>query len=107
MSKEIDQLSDRMTVIETVLLGVNKENGLNGDIKEIKKVMYDMKSMIEKVDVDINKPDIGIVDRLKKTEKSTEDYKNFKKKIIYGIATIKVTILAIIYLVNKFNIFGV
>ena len=98
---------DRMTVIETVVMGVNKDNGIHGSVKRIESILDNMKHTVDIIDSDINNKDTGIKDRMKCSEDYIDSLNKFKLKIytISGGAYVLMGIL--VWLAEKFNFFGV
>ena len=102
----IGTLLDRMAVMETVVMGVNKEDGIYGSLKKIEDTLGGMKTVIESISTNINNPDTGINAQIKCNKEDISVLKTFKTKVIAGILAAKTILLGIIYVVNKFNIFG-
>jgi len=104
--KNIGTLLDRMAIMETVVMGVNKQDGIYGSLQKIENTMGDMKGIIENISSNINNPDTGINAQIKCNKEDISVLKTFKTKVIAGILAAKTILLGIIYVVNKFNIFG-
>lgn len=113
IKKSMGLILDRMTILETVVMGVNKSNGLAGSLKKIENFIENTKPIIDKIHNDIYDPNVGIHEQIKCIKKERKEdkeainiLKNFKIRIYAITATAYALISAFVYLVNKFNLFG-
>ncbi|MCP4650371.1 MAG: hypothetical protein GY853_09880 [PVC group bacterium] len=101
----VGTLLDRMSILETVVMGVNKDNGIHGSLKKIESLIENMKPNLNKLYSNTYDKDIGVNTRLKNVENDRDDYKKFKTRVYATVGTAQVFMVGIIYIINKFNLF--
>jgi hypothetical protein len=113
IKENVGTLLDRMTKLETVVMGINNHEGMYGSLKKIEKLIENIKPLTEKINLDINNPNTGINDQIKEIKDEIKedknaiiDLKSFKLKVITVFTVAQTALACFIYIVNKFNLFG-
>ena len=92
VSTTVNHINDRLSIVETVLLGVNKSNGLKGDVNEIRSYIDEINPTIISLDNSINNPDNGILCEIKDMKDRFVPLESFKTKTIAIVSVIQILI---------------
>ncbi len=105
IEKNLGDLNNRLSTLETVVIGVDKTNGLRGDIKKIQDALDIVKPLAVGLDASMNNKDFGIFNEVIILKKKVTQLENFKLRLVTIYAVVQVIIGLVIYLLSKLKIF--
>ena len=105
IEKNLNDSNNKLSTLETVVFGVDRANGLRGDIKKIQDALDIVKPLTIKLNTSINSKDFGVFNEVTVLKKKVTQLENFKLRLVTIYAVVQIIIGIIIYIVSKFKIF--
>jgi len=106
MQAILRNLLDRMTRLETVVMGVDGENGLRGSFKKFEKNTETLPATLQKITSTLYDENMGLCTENKRKENRIQKLETFKIKMVGIFLGAQTIIIGVLYIINKFNMFN-
>ena len=105
IASNISNVSERLSNLETVVIGIDKTNGLRGEIRKIQEDIDVIKPLAVALDNMVNNKDKGLLNDIMVLNKKVDILERFKIKLISIYSAIQVFVAVMVFLATKFKWF--
>jgi hypothetical protein len=105
IASNISNVSERLSNLETVVIGIDKTNGLRGEIRKIQEDIDVIKPLAVALDNMVNNKDKGLLNDIMVLNKKVDILEKFKIKLISIYSAIQVFVAVMVFLATKFKWF--
>ena len=105
IASNISNVSERLSNLETVVIGIDKTNGLRGEIRKIQEDIDVIKPLAVALDNMVNNKDKGLLNDIMVLNKKVDILERFRIKLVSIYSIVQVFVAVMVFLATKFKWF--
>jgi len=105
IASNISNVSERLSNLETVVIGIDKTNGLRGEIRKIQEDIDVIKPLAVALDNMVNNKDKGLLNDIMVLNKKVDILERFRIKLVSIYSIVQVFVAGLVFLATKFKWF--
>jgi len=105
IASNISNVSERLSNLETVVIGIDKTNGLRGEIRKIQEDIDVIKPLAVALDNMVNNKDKGLLNDIMVLNKKVDILERFRIKLVSIYSIVQVVVVGLSYCATKFKWF--